>query len=40
MYNNGQGVPKDIVQAASWFRKAHEQGYSLSENEISIMNRN
>jgi TPR repeat protein len=26
MYNNGEGVPKDAVQAVSWWRKAADQG--------------
>ena len=26
MYQYGKGVPKDLVQAAEWFRKAADQG--------------
>ena len=26
MYANGEGVPKDAVQAVTWYRKAAEQG--------------
>ena len=26
MYNKGEGVPKNNVEAAKWFRKAAEQG--------------
>jgi len=26
MYNRGEGVPKDAVEAVKWFHKAAEQG--------------
>ena len=28
LYANGDGVPQDLAQAAEWYRKAAEQGYS------------
>jgi hypothetical protein len=31
MYADGQGVPKDDAQAASWFQKAADQGYAAAE---------
>ena len=27
-YDNGDGVPKDYIKAANWFRKSAEQGYA------------
>ena len=26
MYENGEGVPKDMAEATKWYRKAAEQG--------------
>ena len=31
MYANGDGVPKDAVQAVSWYRKAAEQGNASAQ---------
>ncbi len=30
-FENGDGVPKDLVQAVIWYRKAAENGHSLSQ---------
>ena len=37
MYNNGQGVPWDYSQAAQWYRKAAQQGFALSQNNLGLM---
>ena len=31
MYDNGEGVPEDDVEAVKWYRKAAEQGYALAQ---------
>ena len=37
MYNNGEGVPEDDVQAMAWLRKAAEQGLSKAQNNLGVM---
>ena len=37
MYHHGQGVPKDDVKAAAWFRKAAERGYATAQNNLGVM---
>ena len=37
MYFIGRGVPKDVVQAASWIRKAAEQGDAIAQGELGFM---
>ena len=32
LYYQGQGVPQDYAQAASWYRKSAEQGNALAQN--------
>jgi len=31
MYYEGHGVPKDVVQIANWYKKAADQGLTISE---------
>ena len=28
MYDNGEGVPRDYAEAATWFRRAADQGHA------------
>src|SRR5271169_159167 len=37
MYNHGQGVQQDYVQAAVWFRKAADQGHSGAQNNLGSL---
>ena len=37
MYDNGEGVPEDDRQAASWYRKAAEQGNASAQNNLGVM---
>ena len=37
MYANGQGIPKDEAKAASWYRKAADQGDSKAQFALGIM---
>jgi uncharacterized protein len=30
MYKQGRGVPRDLAQAATWYRKAAEQGNQVA----------
>ncbi len=34
MYDRGQGVPQDDVQAAEWYRKAAEQGHAGAQHNL------
>jgi TPR repeat protein len=34
LYRDGQGVSKDYVQAASWYRKAAEQGVAEAQSNL------
>jgi hypothetical protein len=37
LYENGQGVPKNDLQALNWYRKAADQGYVLGEYNLGTM---
>lgn len=37
MYENGQGVAKDVAEAAKWYRKAADQELSLAQNALGNM---
>ena len=37
MYAAGQGVPKDTVQAAAWYRKAADQGNAQAQSSLGYM---
>lgn len=37
MYRNGQGVARDLVQAAHWYRKAADQGEAVAQNQLGWM---
>src|SRR5215472_11732749 len=37
MHDQGEGVPKDAVQAASWYRKAAEQGLASAQLNLGLM---
>ncbi|MFZ6743759.1 tetratricopeptide repeat protein [Undibacterium sp. JH2W] len=37
MYSTGEGVPKDDVQAVSWYRKAAEQGHAQAQSNLGLM---
>jgi TPR repeat protein len=37
MYLKGQGVPKDLPQAAAWFRKAADQGEPGAQNNLGAL---
>ncbi len=37
MYERGEGVPYDSVQAASWFRKSAEQGNASAQSNLGAM---
>ncbi len=34
---NGEGLPKNYVEAARWFRKAAEQGNGFAQNNLGVM---
>jgi TPR repeat protein len=34
MYFNGQGLPQDFDQGATWFRKAADQGYAAAQTAL------
>ena len=34
MYDTGDDVPKDSVEAAKWYRKAAEQGAANAQNSL------
>ena len=36
-YYNGEGVTKDYAEAARWWRKAAEQGYSKAKMQLNNM---
>ena len=36
MYEGGEGVAQDDVQAAVWYRKSAEQGHSLAQHRLGI----
>ena len=37
MYRYGQGVARDLVQAAHWYRKAADQGEAVAQNQLGWM---
>ena len=37
MYDNGQGVPQDYVQAAKWYRLAADQGNATAQSNLGGM---
>ncbi|ENW3249005.1 sel1 repeat family protein [Neisseria gonorrhoeae] len=37
MYENGQGVRQDYVQAVQWYRKASEQGGAQAQYNLGLM---
>ncbi|HFA7670055.1 TPA: sel1 repeat family protein [Neisseria gonorrhoeae] len=37
MYENGQGVRQDYVQAVQWYRKASEQGDAQAQYNLGLM---
>ena len=37
MYANGEGVPKDEVEAVKWCRKAADQGFAFAEAYVGLM---
>ncbi|EMS2178467.1 tetratricopeptide repeat protein [Neisseria gonorrhoeae] len=37
MYENGQGVGQDYVQAVQWYRKASEQGDAQAQYNLGLM---
>ncbi len=37
MYDRGQGVPQNHVEAAKWFRKAAEQGFAGAQYNLGFM---
>lgn len=39
LYAAGDGVPKDVVQAIRWLRKAVDQGYVEAQRKLSEMYR-
>jgi TPR repeat protein/serine/threonine protein kinase len=36
-YATGEGVPKDVQQAAAWFNKAAEQGYAEAQYQLGML---
>ncbi len=37
MYDNGDGVPQDDVEAVRWWRLAAEQGYAVAQYNLGYM---
>jgi TPR repeat protein len=37
LYDEGEGVTKDVVQAVGWFRKAAEQGSAVAQTHCGVM---
>ena len=37
LYANGQGVPRDYVQARQWYEKAAVQGYALAQLNLGVI---
>ena len=37
MYDTGQGVPEDDVEAVKWYRKAAEQGLADAQYNLGLM---
>ena len=36
-YNRGDGVPKDLPEAAKWYRRAAEQGSAVAQRNLGVM---
>jgi TPR repeat protein len=36
-YANGEGVPKNYVEAAKWYRKAANQGHAVAQNNLGAL---
>ena len=37
MYDNGEGVTEDDVEAVKWFRKSAEQGFAGAQYNLGVM---
>jgi TonB family protein len=37
LYENGKGVPEDVVEAVRWYRLAAEQGYAGAQNNLGLI---
>jgi TPR repeat protein len=37
MYTKGDGLPQDYAQAATWFRKAADQGYTEAKAILEML---
>jgi hypothetical protein len=37
MYRSGEGVVRDDIKAAEYFRKAADQGYAIAQNNLGSM---
>ena len=37
LYENGKGVPQDVVEAVKWYRLAAEQGYAGAQNNLGLI---
>ena len=37
MYDTGEGVPENDVEAVNWYRKATEQGYARAQFNLGVM---
>ena len=37
MYDNGEGVPQNYVEAAKWYRQAADQGDAMAQNNLGVM---
>ena len=40
MYETGQGVAEDDVEAVKWYRKAAEQGHATAQYNLGVMHAN
>jgi TPR repeat protein len=40
MYDKGQGVPHDYVEAMKWCRRAADQGDALAQNNVGLLHLN
>ena len=36
MYANAEGVPEDVAEAATWYRRAAEQGYASAQYSLGL----
>ena len=37
IYHNGDGIPRDTVEAAHWYRMAAEQGHANAQHNLGFM---